>query len=630
MCGVAGYVIKMNVAADIDENSLVSMTNALRHRGPDDEGYFWSPEIGLGSRRLSIIDLSETGRMPIWNEDKTVAVIQNGEIYNFQHLRDHLLGKRHILVGTSDTEVIVHLYEELGEKCFEKLDGMYAIAIWDCRNNKLILARDRFGEKPLYYYVYSGGIAFASELKALTLFPEFRREIDFGSIDQFLTLGYIPAPQTPYQNVYKLLPGCYLTFSRESGDVRVQKYWHLPDISVSSPLQSEKEYIQTFKGLFFESVKSRLVSDVPVGAFLSGGIDSSLIVAAMAAVQAESVQTYSIGFRFSEKNNENPIASQVAGYLGVQHHSLWVDFQDVVEMLGKLPLLLDEPLGDPALLASYLITKKVRESGLTVMLSGDGGDELFFGYPVYGWIRTLQTLYRFPAIFRKGLAKVGYSASSVLKKSWIMKGAKTLEFEDFVDASYYLAGYGVWSLDELPGLRGTRLRLQDTRFFEIFNAYSHNAVLQEAHVLQSLYLSDNNQARMDRASMANSIETRAPFLNPKLAEFAASLPIEMKIRGQTFKYLLRKTLIDYVPRKIVNRPKHGFDALPMSTWLRSDLRFLVEEYLNPGRLKKQGLFEPLIVEQTVREHMQGGKFNHWWKIWLLIVLQIWLENWAGL
>jgi len=631
MCGITGYVLHETWPEEIPRETLVKMTNTLYHRGPDDEGYFWSSGTGLGSRRLSIIDLSPAGRAPLFNETRTVVVIHNGEIYNYQELRNSLIKKGHRFAGKSDTEVIVHLYEEEGENCFKKLDGMYAIAIWDTMQHKLFLVRDRFGEKPLYYHLGPYGIAFASELKSLVLFPYFQKTIDWEALDQFLTLGYIISPRTPYLNVYKLLPGHYLVFDQERNTSELQKYWSLPFPVQKISKQNENEYVETFKEIFFRSVESRLVSDVPVGAFLSGGIDSSLVVAAMKCIMKEPIKTFSIGFQFSDSHNENPMAKKVAQILGVEHHNLWVDFKDVLSVIEKLPQLLDEPIADPALIGVYLITRFAKENGITVMLSGDGGDELFFGYPVYRWVKWLNYLYHLPSFTRKALSDSLSLAGQTLQNSRLEKASVTLSHPDLVSAAYYLTGYGAWSVEELKQLKNGFVSIRNDRFVSSFNSHVCLPPLyREAIALLVTYLPDNNLSRMDRSSMANSVETRAPFLHPCIAEFSMNLPVEMKIRGSILKYLLRKVLCEVLPEDIVMRPKHGFNALPMADWIRSDLQFLIHEYLAPERLKAQGIFHPQVVETIIKQHMIGRQFNHWCKIWILVVLQMWLKQWIGI
>ena len=631
MCGIAGFANYKNSKYIIDNESLKSITRALTHRGPDDEGYFWSSEVGLGSRRLSIIDLSPTGRMPIWNEEKTVVVVQNGEIYNYKKIRQALLEKGHHFIGQSDTEVIVHLYEEIGEKCFEQLDGMYAIAIWDTAQKKLVLARDRFGEKPLYYYQHPAGIVFSSELKSLVLCPQFKADINWQTLDQFLSIGYVLAPQTPYKNVWKLQPGHILNFNQSTGELKTEKYWNSPDPSLHIAQASEDEYIEEFKSLFFESVKSRMISDVPVGAFLSGGIDSTLVVAAMAKIHKERIHTFSIGFEFSKSHNENAVAEEAAHTLGVEHNTLWVSSKNVLGMIEKLPWLWDEPIGDPALMSAYLITKNAHDAGFKVMLSGDGGDELFLGYSVFDWISKLETFYKIPHMARKGIATGVEIYGHLIKKSRIEKGSHALAFEELMLASYYLTGYGAWEPHKTPTLlNANKANLAGTSFASAYNQSNHNsqAFYREANALLLTYLPENNQARMDRVSMANSLETRAPFLNPVIAEFAAQLPLHMKIRGASHKYILRRALSGIVSPDIINRPKHGFNALPMELWLRNELNFLVRDYLDPARLKRQGIFDAAIISQVTNEHMKGK--NYWLKLWLLIAVQMWLERWANI
>ena len=353
----------------------------------------------------------------------------------------------------------------------------------------------------------------------------------------------------------------------------------------------------------------------------------------MARLKSSPVHTFSIGSRFLERHNENPVAEQVARYLKVEHHTLWVEFRDVLEVIERLPWLCDEPLGDPALIGVYLITRFAKEKGFTVMLSGDGGDELFLGYPVYAWVEHLNAVYHLPVAVREGLAVGASLASRVFQNSRLEKAAQALRHRSFFQSAYYLTGYGAWSLEEVSRLKGRKAPdIENTRFASAFNdnPSSSRPLFREAKALLWTYLPDNNLARMDRASMANGVETRAPFLHPGIAEFAVQLPLEMKIKGATSKYLLRKALARFVPKEVVRRPKHGFDALPMASWLRGELRFLVDAYLDPARLKRQGIFQPEVVEQVVGQHMREGRFNHWWKLWLLIVLQIWLEHWAGL
>jgi asparagine synthase (glutamine-hydrolysing) len=631
MCGIAGFALRKDSAKEVGPASLMAMTRALLHRGPDDEGYYCGQGIGLGSRRLSIIDLSPAGRMPLFNETRTIAVIQNGEIYNFKDLRGELEAKGHKFASKTDTEILVHLYEELGESCFEKLEGMYAIAIWDEPRKRLLLARDRFGEKPLYYFEDAGCIAFASELRSLGHCPFFTNELDWASLDQFLTLGYILAPRSPFVRTQKLLPGHYLVFDQATGESKIARYWRPSDWEEPRSRKLDAEYVHDFNEIFTESVRSRMVSDVPVGAFLSGGIDSSLVVAAMARLKLGPVRTFSIGFSASPEHDENPFAEQVAKALQVEHETLHVVQGDVLGVIQKLPELCDEPLGDLNFACIYLITKLAKSKGITVMLSGDGGDELFLGYPIYGQAETLNAIYRFAGPIRKALSSGVGLASKLTGISRLDKAARAMRQADFEQASYYLTSLGAWSKDELRALKGQPdLCMTNESFLSAFERSSARPtpLLRVRMALLLTYLPDNNLARMDRASMANSVETRTPFLHPALSDFSAHLPMDMQIRGSALKYILRQALIGSVPSEIVQRPKHGFHAIPMADWMRGELGSLIREFLDPAILKSQGIFDPQLVAGILQEHRRGGRFNHWWKLWLLLVLQMWLRQYA--
>lgn len=631
MCGIAGFALHKDSTREVALESLVAMTRALLHRGPDDEGYYFGQGMGLGSRRLSIIDLSPAGRMPLFNETRTVAVIQNGEIYNFKELRGDLEAKGHRFSSSTDTEVLVHLYEELGESCFEKLEGMYAIAIWDEARKRLLLARDRFGEKPLYYFEDAGRIAFASELRSFGHCPFFTNELDWASLDQFLTLGYILAPRSPFVRTQKLLPGHYLVFDQTTGESRIERYWRPAEWAEPKSAKADAEYLEEFDQIFTESVRRRMVSDVPVGAFLSGGIDSSLVVAAMARLNLGPVRTYSIGFSASREHNENPFAEQVARALQVEHDTLHVELGDVLAVIQELPQLCDEPLGDLNFVCIYLITKLAKSKGITVMLSGDGGDELFLGYPIYGQVETLNGIYGLAGPLRRALSSGVGLASKLAGISRLDKAARAMRQADFEQATYYLTSLGAWSADELRALKGQPDLCVANRSF--LSAFEHSSarpspLLRVRMALLLTYLPENNLARMDRASMANSVETRTPFLHPTLSDFAARLPMDMLIRGSVLKYILRQALIGSVPSEIVGRPKHGFHAIPMAGWMRGELGSLIREFLDPAVLKCQGIFDPQLVARILHEHRRGGRFNHWWKLWLLLVLQMWLRQYA--
>jgi asparagine synthase (glutamine-hydrolysing) len=607
------------------------MSRALWHRGPDDEGFYLAESVGLASRRLSILDLSRAGHMPLFNEAGTVAVVQNGEIYNYRDLREQLVRKGHKFKSSGDTEVIVHLYEEVGESFVEQLEGMFAFALWDLSKKKLVLARDRFGEKPLYCFESPDGIAFASELRSLCHFPGFTRELDWAALDQFLTLGYILSPKSPFLNTSKLLPGHFLVFEQDSCKMRRRRYWSPPVVEEPEKQRSEADYIAEFEELFGRIVESRLASDVPVGAFLSGGIDSSLVVAAIEDIRKSPLKTFSIGYGDSFSHDENPVAEQVAKSLGVEHQSLRVEFSDFKELLTLWPDLADEPMADPAYFGVYLISKFAKKSGVTVMVSGDGGDELFSGYPIFQWVKTMSRAFASTEWQRSiGSASLGIGSRITGNSRW-EKAQRALQQPGLLEASYYLMGHGSWSVEELATLKKSPdLRIDYGVFASAFGSENSGRSLQDQiyRALLLTYLPDNNLARMDRSSMANSIETRTPFLHPHLADFAAKLPMSMKCRGPVFKYILRKALAKRVSEEIWRRPKSGFNALPMTQWLKSEMNFLTNEYLSPDSLKNQGIYDDQVVAKLREQHGQGGRFNHWRKLWLLLVLQMWLQRWG--
>ncbi len=638
MCGVAGFAFARTSSLECPRESLMQMTRALTHRGPDQEGYLWQPEVGLGSRRLSIIDVSDSGRMPLFDETRQCAVIQNGEIYNFRELRSELQARGHVFTSHTDTEVIAHLYEELGTAAFERLQGMFAIAVWDAKTRTLVLARDRFGEKPLYYYRDArGGLLFASELKALAKSPLFERTIDWESLRQFLELGYILGPHTPYKQTFKLQPGHFLRFELDTGRLETERYWaaEAPLMRKSSDEPQERRSLDDLSRLFTESVRSRLVSDVPIGAFLSGGVDSTLVVNSMARLLGQQVNTFSIGYRDGAGNGENAAAQAMSKQLGTNHTALTFEFSDLERLLHVMPGLNDDPVADTAELGVYLIAETAKARGVTVMLSGDGGDELFFGYPLHRWAAQMWYAHQLPSWFR-GL---GVPSLAVMARasgdSRLAKAVNVARQKTLSEALYYLLGYGAWSHQEVEELWPAwppPSRRKAGGFHSWFDRVdsADDAVAATTLALIHTYLPDNNLQRMDRASMANGVETRAPFLDPTLLTFAMQLPADLRTRGTVGKYLLRKALAETVGAEVANRAKQGFNVVPIDAWLRSELRPLVSKYLAPAALRRQGLFDADYVSTLLGQHQHGGRFNHSRRIWILLVLQMWLEHWGSL
>lgn len=622
MCGICGYLTR----APMPHEALKAATNSLIHRGPDDVGYYFSQDscLGLGHRRLSIIDLSPKGRQPMANEGKTIWVSFNGEIYNYLELRERLLAKGHRFKSQTDTEVIVHGYEEWGTDCFSELNGMFAIAIWDEAKQKLILARDRIGQKPLFYHSHNGNFCFASELKALMKLPFFEKEIDFESLKQYLVFNYVPAPRSIFKHTFKLEPGKFLVVSKKTGTIRLETYWDpIPVLTNKrhNNILSEEAYLDQLEQLLVDAVRKRLISDVPLGAFLSGGIDSSLIVAIMTELSDLPVKTFTIGFEELEYN-EAVYAKRVAEYLRTEHREFYLSSRDSLDIIEKLPDMYDEPFADHSAIPTYLVSKHTREY-VTVALSGDGGDELFCGYPRYDWILLASNLNCLPLGVRKAASKViRYLASNSRKISSL---GEALQFESL---SYlYMAGFGTFKQRDLRMLVNDAYHPDEVRFHQLYKVLKEEDTLDTFPLIDlTTYLPGDILAKVDRASMFTSLEARAPLLDYRVVEFAISLPVELKRKNGDKKYLLKELLYKYLPKELFQRPKHGF-GIPLSFWLRDKggLRPLIEEYLNPGRVEKQGTFNADFVSNLVTSHLNGDE-NHQNRLWALLMLEMWAER----
>lgn len=600
MCGIAG-VFEFNTGKAVDERILKVMNRSLSHRGPDDEGIYLEGNIGLGNRRLSIIDVGG-GHQPIHNEDRSLWIIFNGEIYNFLKLRADLINKGHQFYTRTDTETILHLYEEMGEECVKRLDGMFAFAIWDEKEGSLFLARDPLGKKPLHWGTFNNKFVFASEIKGVLAHPEFKKEIDRQSLAKYLLYGFVPAPATIFKGIKKLLPGHFMVV-RENGEVRKERYWEL-NYSEKTKV-SEKEVKRETKRLLKEAVKKRLLADVPLGVFLSGGIDSSLVVAMMTElIPPSQVQAFSIGF-LEKEVNELPYARAVADHLGVTHHFKNFSQKDVLELMPRIADFLDEPMADPSILPTFLLSSFVKE-GVTVALSGDGGDENFAGYPKYLAHHLLE---------KTRLGKLPLSSVS---------GFFPGKFEAFLHyASYPLhLRNQLWishfSPTEVEELLGERASFDDPeRYHQRFNGQNS---LDEAFFLdQNLTLPDLYLVKTDRASMAASLEVRCPFLDKSLIEFSATIPAGLKLKNFQTKSLLKKIALERLPENVVNRPKRGF-GIPLGKWLSGELGPLVKEKLDPIKIKNEGLFN----SQAVAGILERGNPT---QIWTLLVFELWREKW---
>jgi asparagine synthase (glutamine-hydrolysing) len=620
MCGITGRV-NYDPLWPIDRGVLAAMTDAVAHRGPDAAGYHVAPGIGLGHRRLSIIDLS-TGDQPLSNEDGTIWTVFNGEIYNFADVRAELAAYGHRFKTGSDTEVIVHGYEQWGERAVEKFRGMFAFAVWDAPRRRLLLARDRVGVKPLYYAELPGrGIVFGSELKSLLEDPDVPRAWRPDAIDAYLTLLYVPAPATIYAGIHKLEPGHVLV--AENGGVRVSRYWDLTFTGDGDPSR-EDEYLERLDALLADSVSLRQIADVPLGAFLSGGIDSSAVAAYMVETSARPPITISVGFDHAAYD-ELAHARLVAGHLGCEFHPRTVT-ADIVSLLPKLAWHFDEPFADSSAVPTYYVSKAAREL-VTVALSGDGGDELWAGYARHRVERWEQ---RGRAVLGPASAAAG-ALGRALPLS--LKGARALRHLGAGpdQACALKHAYGMFEPDAKTRLYSgdfaASIRGADpfARFREIYaRCASPDGVDRAMYVDVHTYMVDDILTKVDRMSMAVSLEARDPLLDHRLLEFAASVPSSLKIRNGRGKYLLRKVLQRRIPAAILERGKHGF-AAPIAEWLRGPLAPMADALLADGRLRDRGVFDQREISRLWREHREG-RAEHPHRLWQLVMLELWFRR----
>jgi len=620
MCGIAGR-FNYDPLRPIDRGVLTAMTDAVAHRGPDASGYHVAPGIGLGHRRLSIIDLS-TGDQPLSNEDGTVWTVFNGEIYNFADVRAELVARGHRFRTSSDTEIIVHGYEEWGERAVERFRGMFAFAVWDARQRRLVLVRDRVGVKPLYYAELPGrGLVFGSELKSLLEDPDVPREWRPEAVDEYLTLLYVPAPGTIYEGIRKLEPGHVLV--AENGAVRTSRYWDLT-FTGDGDAAREDEYLEQLDSLLAESVALRQIADVPLGAFLSGGIDSSAVAAYMVQTSSQPPKTISVGFDHAAYD-EIAHARRVADHLGCEFHPRTVS-PDIVSLLPALAWHFDEPFADSSAVPTYYVSKAAREL-VTVALSGDGGDELWAGY----------TRHRVEQWEQRARAALGPArpAAGMLGRALPLsvKGARALRhLAAAPDQAYALKhAYGMFDPDAKGRLYSgdftASVRGADpfARFRDVYGrCQSNDAVDRGLYVDVHTYMVDDILTKVDRMSMAVSLEAREPLLDHRLLEFAATVPTSLKIRDGRGKYLLRKVLQRRLPSTILERGKHGFEA-PIGEWLRGPLAPMADALLSDGRLRDRGIFDGREVARLWTEHRER-RADHRHRLWQLVMLELWFRR----
>lgn len=623
MCGIVGFV--RSDQRTIDESVLTRMCNAIKHRGPDDDGFYVKDSVGLGIRRLSIIDV-KGGQQPIHNADRTAWIVFNGEIYNYQELRDQLEKLGHTFYTNSDTEVVVQAYDRYGFDCPKHLRGMFAFAIWDERTQELFLARDRVGKKPLLYAQLNGQLVFGSEFSALLQHPDVGRDIDHDAIHQYLSFMCVPAPLTAYRAIRKLEPGSTLRWRK--GDLKIERYWQ-PNVEKKIAI-SEEEAGKRALELLRDAVKVRLMSEVPLGAFLSGGIDSSAVVALMAEASSEPVKTFSVGFE-EQDFSELAHARRVAQHVGADHHEFIVK-PDALEVLPTLVEHYGEPYADSSAIPTYYVARETRKH-VTVALNGDGGDETFGGYERYAAMKFAETYRRLPESLRTSFIQkaVNLVPSSPVKRSRARDLKRFIESASLPKIDRYLRWVSVFDTDGKESLYSEAFRreTQTTRAADLLSSSfesSNGKGIVDAALLADMktYLPNDLLVKVDIATMAVSLEARSPFLDQHVIEFANSLPEKFKVRGTTTKYLLKRMLKPILPPEVLNRRKMGF-GVPIGHWFRGKLEPFLRETLLSEKALNRGLFKPDAVKQLVELHTRGERdYAH--KLWTLLMLELWFRR----
>jgi len=626
MCGICGK-LEFNPEAKVDPNLVRRMADAIAHRGPDDDGYFVKDQVGLGFRRLSIIDLSG-GHQPLSNEDGSIRIVFNGEIYNYLQLRADLTSKGHIFRTESDTEVIVHLFEEYGRDCVQKLRGMFAFAIWDSNHKSLFLARDRVGIKPLYYYLGRNFLSFASEMKAILVDPSVRREVDPSIIDRFLTYYYVPGPQTLLRNFFKLEPGHWLVV--QDGEIQIKRYWDL-DFQPTEDNESAESLEQQVVNLLDESVQLHMISDVPVGFLLSGGVDSTAMMSLASQKTDKPISSYTIGFSHPGVVDERPFARMAAERFGSKHYEVSITAREFASFLPEYVWYMEEPVCEPASVALYYVSKLARQY-VKVLISGEGGDEAFGGYHNYRnmfWLETAKkALGPLRSTARRAMELIGnVSNSRILKKyaplmntdlddHYLSRTSSPYQYFNRTPFTVYSAEMSR-RVDKLRSSEVTRALL---------SSRSGDGPLEKMlYVDTKTWLPDDLLIKADRMTMANSLELRVPFLDHKLLEFAARLPRNQKVRGWKMKYLLKKAMEKYVPKEILDRRKVGFPN-PSASWLAHDLKDMVAGILLDSKSISRGYFRKEALEDLIASNSRTIRCTG--EVFSLVVLELWHRTFA--
>ncbi len=637
MCGITGFWSRRGDPAPWSAGLGASVAS-LGRRGPDDHGTWVNPggRVGLGHTRLSILDLSPLGHQPMHSPDGALSMVFNGEVYNFATVRAELEARGRRFRSTGDSEVILAALQEWGVAAVDKFVGMFALAVWNEPERRLLLLRDRLGVKPLYYAWNGSQLWFGSELKALRAFSAWPAEIDRDAVSEYLQYGYISAPRSIYRNVHKLMPGHYLELG-EDGEPVVRPYW-TPPVADGEPVDADEGDLEArLEALLIDACRYRMVSDVPVGIFLSGGLDSSLVAALLQRHGGGEVRTFTIGFD-DPRHDESQWAQKVAAHLGTHHTDQIVSARDMLGVLTQWADLFDEPFGDQSGVPTYLVSRMARQH-VKVALSADGGDELFGGYAHYGVVLDRErALSRWPGLARGAVARTPPRALRTaldrmpIPAAWrhaarrnIVERAEKLQvlFPALDRATMYDLAMSVWTPWDISALVGSAVGPRDCVTAASFADQMAQCDLRH-------YLPDDVLAKVDRTTMATGLEGREPLLDHRLVEFALRLPLELRRGALGTKHLLRKVLYRYVPRELIDRPKQGF-SIPLSSWLRGELAPVLREYLDPRRIRDAGVFDPALVSQAVSNFVDGGPANDRLdvqKVWLLVAFEMWRERWA--
>ena len=623
MCGICG---EMSFAArPVNERALVAMTDTLRHRGPDHGAVYRSADggTGLGFRRLSIIDLRAAANQPIGNEDGSVQLVFNGEIYNFQDLRKDLVANGHVFRSNSDSEVIVHLYEELGDRAIDRLDGMFALALWDERQRRLLLARDRTGKKPLFTYTSADRVVFASEMKALLGHPDLDIEVDAEAIPYYFLYGYVPHPETIYKGVRHVEPGTVVTFDRQ-GQQAARRYWQLTYPETPSEVP-RPEAAKRVRELVTAAVQRRLVSDVPLGAFLSGGLDSTIIVGVMSQLLKEPVRTFSLGFEGDSDFDETAIARATAARFGTRHTEFKVK-PSAIDLLDTLVYHHDGPFADSSAIPTYLVSKLTREH-VTVAMTGDGGDEVFAGYLRFGAALAADRVPQWAG--QAGATLLSFLPTPRNERQLVARGRRFMRAARLPRQERLVAWAGVFydDLGQLLGLGGGPVIDACHHIRDLGGVAGASPLNQLLAANFHSYLHDDLLVKADRMSMANSLEARAPFLDRDLMEYVAALPDHYKLDGRTTKGILREAFADLVPAQVQQGVKKGF-GVPLDAWFRGELRDRLSDTVLASSAKLRAYVDQAYVQQLVTEHLDR-KANHGHRLWTLLTFERWLSLLPG-